>query len=101
MRKVKLRKFFLIGLFTAAFILLVFLIQTFGIEPLRSAVKEMGFWAPLGILLLRGISVILPALPSSVYSLFPEFTNLSLPNCSRSVARDTVSMGKSCRYTPR
>ena len=29
----------------------------------------MGFWAPLGILMLRGISVILPALPSSVYSL--------------------------------
>ena len=29
----------------------------------------MGIWAPLGILILRGISVILPALPSSVYSL--------------------------------
>ena len=69
MRKEKLRKFLLIALFTCAFILLVFLIQTFGIEPLRSAVKEMGIWAPLGILLLRGISVILPALPSSVYSL--------------------------------
>ncbi len=69
MRKDKLRKFLQIALFTGAFIVLVFLIQTYGIEPLRSAVKEMGIWAPLGILILRGISVILPALPSSVYSL--------------------------------
>ena len=69
MRKEKLRKFLLISLITGAFILLVFLIQTYGIEPLRNAVKEMGIWAPLGILILRGISVILPALPSSVYSL--------------------------------
>jgi uncharacterized membrane protein YdjX (TVP38/TMEM64 family) len=29
----------------------------------------MGIWAPLGLFLLRGISIILPALPSSVYSL--------------------------------
>ena len=69
MRKKKLQKFLQIALFTGAFILLVFLIQTYGIEPLRNAVKEMGIWAPLGILILRGISVILPALPSSVYSL--------------------------------
>ncbi len=69
MSKEKLRKFLLISLITGGFILLVFLIQTYGIEPLRSAVREMGIWAPLGILLLRGISVILPALPSSVYSL--------------------------------
>jgi len=69
LRKEKLRKFLLISLITGAFILLVFLIQTYGIEPLRNAVKEMGIWAPLGILILRGISVILPALPSSVYSL--------------------------------
>ena len=69
MRKEKLQKFLQIALFTGAFILLVFLIQTYGIEPLRNAVKEMGIWAPLGILILRGISVILPALPSSVYSL--------------------------------
>ena len=69
MKKEKFKKPLLIALFTSAFILLVFLIQTYGIEPLRNAVKEMGIWAPLGILLLRGISVILPALPSSVYSL--------------------------------
>ena len=41
MKKEKLRKFLLVALFTGAFILLVFLIQTYGIEPLRSAVKEI------------------------------------------------------------
>ena len=69
MKKEKFKKYLAIALFSCAFILLVFLIQTYGIEPLRSAVKEMGIWAPLGIFVLRGISVILPALPSSVYSL--------------------------------
>ena len=29
----------------------------------------MGIWAPLGIFLLRGVIIILPALPSSAYSL--------------------------------
>tara|TARA_Y100001968_G_scaffold309599_1_gene329579 strand:+ start:170 stop:826 length:657 start_codon:yes stop_codon:yes gene_type:complete len=67
--KEKLKKFLLIAFFIGGFILLIFLIQTYGIEPLRRAVNEMGIWAPLGILILRGISVILPALPSSVYSL--------------------------------
>ena len=69
MKKEKLQKYLIIAFLIGAFIFLVFLIQTYGIEPLRSAVKEMGIWAPLGILILRGISVILPALPSSVYSL--------------------------------
>ena len=71
MKKEKLKKFLTIALFTGAFILLVFLIQTYGIEPLRSAVKEMGIWAPMGILILRGISVILPASVS--------YTHLTLP----------------------
>lgn len=64
-----LRKFFFVAFFVAAFVLLVSLIQTYGIEPLRNAVESMGIWAPFGIMLLRGISIILPALPSSAYSL--------------------------------
>ena len=44
-------------------------IQNYGIEPLRTQVASMGIWAPLGIFILRGISIILPALPSSAYSL--------------------------------
>ena len=45
------------------------MIQNFGIEPLRNQVESMGIWAPFGIFILRGISIILPALPSSAYSL--------------------------------
>ena len=65
----KLKKFFLIIFFVALAIVLVFLIQNYGIEPLRSKVESMGIWAPFGIFVLRGISIILPALPSSAYSL--------------------------------
>ena len=65
----KFRRFLSITFIVGLIILLVSLIQTYGIGPLRNAVEEMGFWAPFGILMLRGISVILPALPSSVYSL--------------------------------
>ena len=65
----KFRRFLSITFIVGLIILLVSLIQTYGIGPLRDAVEEMGFWAPFGILMLRGISVILPALPSSVYSL--------------------------------
>tara|TARA_Y100001968_G_scaffold321502_1_gene356003 strand:- start:326 stop:964 length:639 start_codon:yes stop_codon:yes gene_type:complete len=64
-----LRKFLLITFIVAAIVLLVSLIQVYGIAPLRKIVEEMGIWAPLGIIILRGISVILPALPSSIYSL--------------------------------
>jgi len=66
----KLQKFLLIALIIGACILILFLIQSYGIEPLRNQVQQMGVFAPLGIFILRGISVILPALPSSVYSLF-------------------------------
>ena len=53
----------------AIFIVAVVYLQRYGIAPLQSAVNDMGIWAPLGLFLLRGVSIILPALPSSVYSL--------------------------------
>tara|TARA_Y100000589_G_scaffold16161_1_gene13142 strand:- start:9173 stop:9805 length:633 start_codon:yes stop_codon:yes gene_type:complete len=65
----KLKKFFTIVFFVAIAIVLIYLIQNYGIDPLRNKVESMGIWAPLGILILRGISIILPALPSSAYSL--------------------------------
>ena len=65
----KFNKFLLISLIVGLFILLVSIIQSYGIAPLKATVEEMGIWAPFGILILRGISIILPALPSSVYSL--------------------------------
>ena len=66
---IKLRKFLSILLFVAIAIVLIYIIQNYGIEPLRTQVANMGIWAPLGIFILRGISIILPALPSSAYSL--------------------------------
>jgi len=65
----KLRKFLSILFFVAIAIVLIYIIQNYGIEPLRTQVANMGIWAPLGIFILRGISIILPALPSSAYSL--------------------------------
>lgn len=58
-----------ISAWIAAFIIGVVLLQRYGIAPLQETVKQMGFWAPLGLFLLRGVSIILPALPSSIYSL--------------------------------
>ena len=65
----RLRKFLSILFFVAIAIVLIYIIQNYGIEPLRTQVANMGIWAPLGIFILRGISIILPALPSSAYSL--------------------------------
>ena len=65
----RLWKVLKISAWVAIFILAVVYLKLYGIEPLRGAVEDMGFWAPLGLFTLRGISIILPALPSSVYSL--------------------------------
>ena len=61
----KIQKFFSIVFFIAIFIILIYLIQNYGIEPLRGEIERMGIWAPFGIFILRGVSIILPALPSS------------------------------------
>ncbi|GCE65036.1 TVP38/TMEM64 family protein [cyanobiont of Ornithocercus magnificus] len=58
--------------FTSAVVLvivLVVLVQRYGLVPLRIQVERMGTWAPLGIFILRSISIIFPALPSTVYSI--------------------------------
>ncbi|WP_392347684.1 TVP38/TMEM64 family protein [Parasynechococcus sp.] len=58
-----------VSAWVAVFIIAVVYLQRYGIAPLQSAMNDMGIWAPLGLFLLRGVSIILPALPSSVYSL--------------------------------
>ena len=65
----RLRTGLKISAWVVIFIVAVVYLQRYGIAPLQSAVNDMGFWAPLGLFLLRGVSIILPALPSSVYSL--------------------------------
>ena len=65
----RLRKIIGISTVVALVIVLLHLAHTHALEPLRAQVESMGVWAPLGIVALRGISILLPALPSSVYSL--------------------------------
>ena len=65
----KIQKFLSVVFFIAIFVVLIYFIQNYGIEPLRNKVESMGIWAPFGIFVLRGVSIILPALPSSAYSL--------------------------------
>lgn len=63
------RRFLLITASIAGLAVLLHLIQVHGLEPIRAQVERLGVWAPLGILLLRGLSILLPALPSTAYSL--------------------------------
>ena len=65
----KIQKLLTLIFTIAILILLIYLIQSYGIEPLRESIEEMGIWAPFGLIILRGISIIIPALPSSTYSL--------------------------------
>ena len=65
----QIQKFLSVVFFIAIFVVLIYFIQNYGIEPLRNKVESMGKWVPFGIFVLRGVSIILPALPSSAYSL--------------------------------
>ncbi len=49
-------------------ILIMVLINGVGIERMRARVEEFGIWAPLAVFVLRLISVVLPAIPGTVYS---------------------------------
>ncbi len=44
-------------------------VNRLGVERIRDSVEQMGAWAPLGILSLRAVSIVFPAIPSTVYSL--------------------------------
>ena len=59
----------LVLLVLAGFVGLTLLAQAHVMPLIRQTVGTMGVWAPLGIMLLRGISIVLPALPSTAYSL--------------------------------
>ena len=51
-----------------ATILLVWVIQRYGISQLRANVESLGVWAPLALFFLRFTSVVIPALPGTAYS---------------------------------
>ncbi|MEO0433606.1 MAG: VTT domain-containing protein [Cyanobacteria bacterium J06656_5] len=49
-------------------ILLIWVIQRYGISQLRANVESFGVWAPLALFFLRFTSVVIPALPGTAYS---------------------------------
>ena len=65
----RLRKIIGVSVVVALAIVVLHLAHTHALEPLRAQVEGMGVWAPLGLVVLRGISILLPALPSTAYSL--------------------------------
>ena len=65
----RLRKIIGVSVVVALAIVVLHLANTHALEPLRAQIEGMGLWAPLGIVALRGISILLPALPSTAYSL--------------------------------
>tara|TARA_Y100001968_G_scaffold127734_1_gene116587 strand:- start:1009 stop:1662 length:654 start_codon:yes stop_codon:yes gene_type:complete len=60
---------FRVSIFIGSFVLVFYLINTYGIQKLRSSVDSMGALAPIGLFSLRSISIIIPALPSTAYSI--------------------------------
>ncbi|MEM7714236.1 MAG: VTT domain-containing protein [Cyanobacteria bacterium P01_A01_bin.68] len=44
-------------------------INQVGIEQIRANVDKLGIWAPIALILLRTVSVVIPAIPSTAYSL--------------------------------
>ena len=65
----KIQKFLTVVFFIAIFVVLIYFIQNYGIEPLRNKIESMGIWAPFGIFILRGVSIILPCFTKFLYSL--------------------------------
>ena len=47
----------------------IFFISNYGISNIRSDVEKLGIWGPIAIFTLRFTSVVIPALPSTAYSI--------------------------------
>ena len=60
----------LLGLFGLGMILVfaIALVQQIGIEQIRAQVKQLGLFAPFALWLLRSVSIAIPAIPSTAYS---------------------------------
>ncbi len=50
-------------------ILVIGVINHFGLQRLRDNLAYLGFWGPLGLFILRFISVVFPILPGTAYSI--------------------------------
>lgn len=65
-RWIKWLKFSLTALFVVGAIVLI---NHYGIEQIRANINQFGIWAPLVLMLLRMISIVIPAIPGTGYSL--------------------------------
>ena len=50
------------------FAIAVWSVNHFGLERIRANIEQLGIWAPLGVFGLRFTSIVIPALPGTVYS---------------------------------
>ncbi len=60
----------ILGLFGLGIVvvLAIALVKQVGIEQIRANVDRLGIWAPFSLLLLRSVSIVIPAIPSTAYS---------------------------------
>jgi len=65
-RWIKWLKFSLTALFVVGAIVLI---NHYGIDQIRANISQFGLWAPLVLMLLRMISIVIPAIPGTGYSL--------------------------------
>ncbi|WP_439566489.1 TVP38/TMEM64 family protein, partial [Gloeocapsopsis crepidinum] len=47
----------------------IWFVNRVGIEQVRANVDQLGVWAPVAVVLLRLVSVVIPAIPSTAYSI--------------------------------
>ncbi len=56
-------------IFIFAFITITYFVNTYGVNKIKENIGQIGEFIPLGIFSMRFISIIIPALPSTAYSL--------------------------------
>ena len=68
----RFRRFLLIAAVIAGLVVMVSLIKSNDLWPTKEEVEQqvslLGLWGPLAIILMRGVSIVLPAIPSTVFS---------------------------------
>ena len=62
---IKIVRFILILLLVAS---LIWWVNKVGIEQIRTNIEQFGVWVPIVLLMLRMVSIVIPALPGTVYS---------------------------------
>jgi len=60
----------ILGLFCLGIVIVlaIALVKQVGIEQIRANVDKWGIWAPFALLLIRSVSIVIPAIPSTAYS---------------------------------